>query len=401
MLFVYLLRFLKGIVGFTLTGGFIERFLNLCTRAGLPVFNTVRRPDSLSACTTARSYRQMRPIAKKTGVRMRLAYKRGLPFILQRYHKRVGLLAGAVFFALFLGVMSRFIWSIEITGNENLSEGYILENLARCGIHERAYIGSIDTLSAERQMMVITPELSFIAINLRACTAQVQLGERELPPEMIDTADPCNIIAARAGRIVEMEVYDGTPAVKVGDGVREGELIVSGYMEGLRVKRGYAVHARARVIAEFEQEVHIEIPLHEQLREPVGETKTKRSLQLFGLRIPLYLSGAPKGPCDLTTRTVQPVVLGLRLPLQIVAESYQPVAVQTIKRSEEQAREQAQKELWQYQQDFSSIGEVMGKTASGKLSGERYVLDAVFTMRQDIARQKPFTVQEEEPALPE
>ncbi|MCI8443041.1 MAG: sporulation protein YqfD [Provencibacterium sp.] len=395
MLFVYLLRFLKGIVGFTLTGGFIERFLNLCTRAGLPVFNTLRRPDSLSACTTARAYRQMRPIARKTGVRMRIAYKRGLPFILQRYHKRIGILIGTAFFVLFLGVMSRFIWSIEITGNETLSEEYILENLARCGIHERAYIGSIDTLSAERQMMLITPELSFIAINLRACTAQIQLGEREMPPEMIDTREPCNIIAARTGRIVEMEVYDGSPVVKVGDGVREGELIVSGYVEGLRVKRGYAVHARARVIAEFEEEVHIEVPLREQLREPVGEAKVKRSLHLFGLRLPLSFGGAPKGSFELTTRTVQPVVLGLRLPLQIISESYQPVAVQAIELSESQAREQAQKQLWQYQQDFSAIGEVVGKTASGKLSGERYLLDAVFTMRQDIARPQPFTVSEE------
>ncbi|MCI8622509.1 MAG: sporulation protein YqfD [Provencibacterium sp.] len=400
MLFVYLLRFLKGIVGFTLTGGFIERFLNLCTRAGLPVFNTVRRPDSLSACTTARSYRQMRPIAKRTGVRMRLSYKSGMPFILQRYRKRIGLAAGVLLFALFLGGMSRFIWSIELEGNDTLADQYLLDNLAKCGVYERAYIGSLDTLSAERKMLVLTPEISFIAINLRASTAQVQIKEREMPPEMIDTGTPCNVVAARTGQIVEMEVYDGSPVVKVGDGVEEGDLIVSGYVEGLSVKRGYAVHARAKAVAEFEEEVRIEVPLREELREPAGKTVTKRSLRLFGLRIPLYFTGPPKGPSDQVTRTVQPVVLGLRLPVQFTTERYSPVLVETVTLTEEQAREQALGELWQYQQDFSSIGEVVGKTAVGKLEGDRYVLNAVFTLQQDIARQQPFAVEENAAVMP-
>lgn len=394
MLFVYFIRFIKGIVSFSLTGGFIERFINLCAREGLPVFNTVRRQESLSACTTAHAYRHMRPIAKRTGVRMRITDKRGLPFLLHRYRKRVGLLIGLLLFALFLGGMRQFLWDIEFEGNETLSEEYLLGKLRECGVYERAYIGAIDTLSAERQMMLITPELSFIAINLRASTAFIQLSERETPPEMIDTGEPCNIVAARTGQIVEMEVYDGMPAVKVGDGVQEGELIVSGYMEGLKIKRGYPVHARARVIAEFEEPVRIEIPLNEQLREPVGEPVIKHRLHLFGLAIPLYLTRPPKGPCDLQVRTTQPIVLGLRLPLQFSVESYQPIAEQEITLTEEEARAQAQQALWQYQEDFSAIGEVVGKTAAGKLEDGQYVLEANFTLRQDIARSKPFTVED-------
>ena len=35
----------------------------------------------------------------------------------------------------------------------------------------------------------------------------------------------------------------------------------------------------------------------------------------------------------------------------------------------------------------------MGKTALGKLEDGKYILEAVFTLRQDIARPKPFTVE--------
>ena len=40
-----------------------------------------------------------------------------------------------------------------------------------------------------------------------------------------------NIKAARDGQIVRMEVTHGTPQVKIGDGVAEGQLLVSGITE--------------------------------------------------------------------------------------------------------------------------------------------------------------------------
>ena len=396
MLFIHLIRFVKGVVGFTLSGGFIERFLNLCTRAGIPVFDTHRTAQGLEARTTARGYRKMRPIAKKTGVRLRMSEKSGLPFWLIRYRKRVGFLIGLGFFVLFLGVMSRFIWNIELSGNETLSDEYLLENLKACGIREGAYIGDIDVTQAQREMLLLTPELSWIAINLRASTADVEIREREMPPEMIDTETPCNVVAGRTGQIVRMVVYDGQPVLREGDTVQEGELIVSAYMEGIKNKeRGHLVHARAEVIAEFVEDVSIRVPLAEEVREPMGETVKKHSLTLFGLRIPLYLTGAPKGPSDCRTRTVQPIVMGLKLPLMLRTDTYQPLRIEQLTLTEDEAREEAMQQLWQYEEDFSSIGEIVGKEAKGEVSGGAYVLNARFTLRQDIARLKEIEVVEE------
>lgn len=79
MFFVKLLRFLRGTVLFKLTGGFSERFINLCGRGGIPLWDFTAHPLGFSAHTTAKGYKRMRPYAKKTGVKIRIQRKEGVP----------------------------------------------------------------------------------------------------------------------------------------------------------------------------------------------------------------------------------------------------------------------------------------------------------------------------------
>ena len=126
----------------------------------------------------------------------------------------------------------------------------------------------------------------------------------------------------------------------------------------------------------------------------------KRSLHLFGLDIPLHLTGAPKSPSERETETGSPKLFGVKIPLQITTDTYRLVEVHTATLSEAQAREQALEQLNQYESDFSSIGTIASKTASGRLEGEEYVVDAQFLLQQDIARQKEIDVVEEPSAQP-
>lgn len=357
-------------------------------RAGIPVFDARRTNHSIRAFTTARSYRHMRPVAKKTNVRMRIADKKGLPFILRRYRKRIGLMIGLLLFVLFLGGMSQFLWNIEVEGNERISTETVLERLRECGVYEGAYMRGIDSFEAERQMMLLLPDISWIAVNLRGSTASVELRERSLPPEIIDDNTPCNVVAARTGQIVEMEVYDGEPVLRVGDTVEEGQLVVSSFVGGIRNREiGRLVHARARIIVEFTEDVEIRIPLEEEIREPLGTSFVKRSVTLFTLKIPLYF-GLPDAPCNVYSKTTQPFLLGLRLPLTISTDVYEPVAIHTLLFTEEQAREEALSRLIDYERDFSQLGKIMSKTANGAREGESYVVRARYILRQNAAQEQ-------------
>ena len=52
------------------SGGFPERFLNLCSRVNIPYWDVCCTNGVVFARTTPEGYRMMRPCAKKAGMRM-------------------------------------------------------------------------------------------------------------------------------------------------------------------------------------------------------------------------------------------------------------------------------------------------------------------------------------------
>lgn len=191
----------------------------------------------MKAFTTLKSYKKFRPYARKAGVRLRVRERRGLPFLLRRYRKRIGIALGvAVFFGILWG-LSLFVWSVEVTGNTSVSTDYILNNLSSLGFHQGTLKSEFDVVDLQRRCLVEMPELSWIAINIRGSNAVVEVAaERDLPPEIIPSDRPCNIKASASGQILELEVYDGKAMVLRGEGVTEGQLLVSGSLRTSRAK---------------------------------------------------------------------------------------------------------------------------------------------------------------------
>ena len=93
MFLIKLLRFLFGYVRFESGGGFPERFLNLCAQAHFPLWEVTSRGGTMKAFTTVKCYKKFRSYARKAGVRLRVKERRGLPFLLRRYRKRIGIVS--------------------------------------------------------------------------------------------------------------------------------------------------------------------------------------------------------------------------------------------------------------------------------------------------------------------
>ena len=79
MLLIRWIRFMRGTVTFQIEGDFAERFLNLISKNGIPVFQTRYRDEVFYATTTAKSYHRIRPFVRATHVRVRVAERHGFP----------------------------------------------------------------------------------------------------------------------------------------------------------------------------------------------------------------------------------------------------------------------------------------------------------------------------------
>ncbi|MBP0963380.1 MAG: sporulation protein YqfD, partial [Oscillospiraceae bacterium] len=173
-----LIRYFRGWVRFRVTGGFPERFINLCALKGLPLWDGQRRGEECFFTTRAACYRRLRPCAKGAGVRLKVVERGGLPFGLHRRRKRWGLVVGAAVCVALLVASSHFLWNVRVVGNHRLEEQLVLEKLETLGVKPGVRLNGIDVQSVERRLMLELEELGWVAVNLQGSTAVVQLQER-------------------------------------------------------------------------------------------------------------------------------------------------------------------------------------------------------------------------------
>ena len=109
-------RWLQGFVRFYIIGNSPERFINIITKNRISIWNTERVDGKMFACMFAKDYINIRDLAKKSRVRLKVKSRHGLPFFIRAHKDRVGILVGVAVFAMIVYVMSCFVWTIGVVG---------------------------------------------------------------------------------------------------------------------------------------------------------------------------------------------------------------------------------------------------------------------------------------------
>lgn len=287
MLIINVIRYILGYINFRAFGGFSDRFLNLCTRDGIPLWNIKNVKGNISATTTINGYFAIRGPAKKSGMRVMAVEKKGLIFFLKRNKVRVGLLIGAIVFACFILLLSQFVWSISLVGNIDLEEDYLLAQFEKYGVKVGASISSIDDNDIAQKVVSEVPELSWAAVNRKGTVVVIEVREKTPAPEKYDNSIPTNLIADENGLILSIDVLSGVEEIKPGSAVTKGDLLINGvitYADG----REKLVHADGYVKALVDRKETFsgnDFTVHSLIQE-----KTRKKLFVFGLEIPLGAS---------------------------------------------------------------------------------------------------------------
>ena len=387
MFFLRFIRYLHGYVKFKAQGAFIERFLNLAARDRIPVWDGRKRGAVYTGHTSAGAYRKLRPHARKSGVRIHVVEKQGLPFKRRRYKNRRGLLVGFLLFLSFIFLTSRFIWRVEVSGNERVPESEIIAVLEKNGVTPGAMRSSIDVRGAERRILMALEDLSWIALNIKGGTVHAVVRERDLMPPMVDPNMPCNIVAARSGQIMSMIVYEGQALKAVGDAVLEGDIIVSGITED-RLGQNLFRHARAKVMARVQHQIIVETPLVQNEFVETGEIKTRRFFHVFGWDLPLFLPRKIPFPyhVDRSQRFLQ--IAGKELPAGIFTERYVLMKEQEVTYTENEAQNMALHTLEILRKTQLDGAEIIDKAITGRVKDGVFVLKADYICDMDIASER-------------
>lgn len=348
-----LFKFLKGYVIIELYGRHVERFLNICTRRGIGVRDIHYGADgTVRACIEQKKFKLLRPIAYKTRTKVHIVKKKGFFDLRFRYGKRYGLLAGIAVGIIFIFAAPHFIWTVEISGNDEVPEDSIVQALHEAGIYRGAWKGKIpDGFEVKRIILNNNPNLIWAWAYIKGTNADVRVYERELPPLIVDRDTPCSIAAACDAYVESVRAFNGERIEKGGNAVRAGDILISGkvgvYKEGYPEKYMY-VHAQGDIVSYTQRSESGVYRQEYESRTPTGRAVSKPYIDIFGKRINLYRSencGFDEYDSEEFGKSFAGVLLG-GTRYKEVAVSSEPMSLDgTLQRAKEELEQKIAKKL--------------------------------------------------------
>ena len=311
---ISIIRYILGYINFRAFGGFSDRFLNICTRDGIPLWNIKNVKGNISASTTINGYLSIRNAVRKSGMKVMVTERKGLIFFLKRNKIRAGLLFGAIVFVSLIFILSQFVWSVSLVGNIDLQEDYLLSAFQKYGIKVGATISSIDDSDIAERVVSEIEELSWAAINRKGNVVVIEVREKTPAPEKYDNSVPTNLIADENGLILSIDVLSGNEEIKPGSAVTKGDLLISGvitFADG----REKLVHGDGFVKALVTRKEKFngnDFSVHNLIEE-----KTRKKLFFFGIEIPLGASVGDEFYCKHKSFIESEKIL---LPLGMITE---------------------------------------------------------------------------------
>ncbi len=334
-------NFLRGSVRIEVRGAGVERFFNICAANGIDFWGVRRTAgDCLEASVRIGGFFALRPFARRCMCRIHVVEKRGAPFYGRRLRRRRALLTGAVLCAVFLYVLSGFVWTIGIEGCESVTQAEVMMLLEQNGLRVGARTAGIDTAKLRNNLLRQSGRLSYLAVNLRGSHAQVIVRERGTEREPVDVSTPCDVVADRPGVIARLIVRNGAAAAEVGKTVAVGDLLAGGSMVSQQGEVRL-VHADAEATVRTWRTVRLALSERIDGARETGAKKTRRALIIGAKRFNLYfVESAPFACYDKKVEKKSlSVSENLLFPLALVTETYTELERCPLELSEEKCAE--------------------------------------------------------------
>ena len=338
-------NYLLGYVRITIEGYFIERLMNLCSNKGILIWNSKRKKTTLlEANVSIKDFRQIVKIAKQAKCKVSIKQKKGLPFIFNKYRKRKIFFFSLILIIVAISSLSNFVWNIEVIGNEKIDKKEIIQTLKKEGLEVGTLKNKVNTKEIINKMRLDRNDLAWIGIDIRGTNAIVKVVEADKKPDIIKEDDYCNIVATKAGIIEKVNAINGTPLVKKGDVIKEGTLVIGGWLEGKYTGTRY-VHANGSVQAKVWYTQNERVELNQVISRKTENEETKYSVRINNFTINFYKTLSKFKKYDTIEQNKKIKLFSdFYLPIEIIEKNNYELVEETITYTKEQAKQKAEEE---------------------------------------------------------
>ena len=272
-------------ISICISGEQVERFLNLCAYHNIKFYNIEKKNDIYYVNISALDFFKIKSFANKTSVKYRIINKNGLYFRIKQ------LMKSKVFFILpficisILWFSSHFLWNVNLEGNISITQDMIKDYLHQKGIYYGMLLKDIPINQLKSDLRNDYPQINWVSVYLEGTTLQIALKEND---NKIYTADKYasseNIVASTSGIVESILIRKGTAAVKVGDEVKKGDILIKGVIdipaEDGSVKQSVLCQADGDVVLICHHSINNSIPLKYTEKEYTSHKLNKLEFQI-------------------------------------------------------------------------------------------------------------------------
>lgn len=317
-------RSLNGMVQIKLTSADPAAAISQINAAGITVYGANREDDDIITCFTVgrQDVKKLKVLAEKRGYDLTVIRRRGIYWIGKRFLRRPILTVGILLFLLIAMYLPTRVFFFRIEGNTTIPTRLILEKCQQCGISFGVSRSEVRSEKMKNALLQAIPDLQWAGINTSGCTAIITVRERtpaQLPNAQCGVS---SIVARRDGVITQITTTKGNPVCKVGQAVKAGEMLISGYTDcGIAIQ---ATRAQGEVYAATNRTLTAVTPLNWDAQGSKSATTKKYSVIIGKKRINFYKgSGISDATCDkMYEESYVTLPGGFRLPIIIVTESW-------------------------------------------------------------------------------
>lgn len=279
-------KYIKGYLRIKVWGFSPERFMNLCSNRDILLWNIERDGEIYFMNISIKGFYKLRPIVRKTGTRVAILERYGLPFFLPVLGKRKIFIAGMLFSVSFWLLSSLFIWDIELSGNclitSDVFQSFLKEQQVVLGMRKE----KLDIEELEKEIRRAFPQITWTSARLQGTKLKIDIKENDAPiiTEAFQKEDGGMDLAAEYdGTIVSMIVRRGVPKVSIGDTVEKGTILVDGkvpvYREDGTIREYQYVQADADLIVEHTRTFQANLPFDYIKKEYSGRNRKRYFLR--------------------------------------------------------------------------------------------------------------------------
>ncbi len=299
-----LIRFLQGYIQIRINGYSPERFMNLCRNNGIVLWDIMPAMHEYVMFMKCSDFKRIKAFAKKTGIRVVIQKKCGLPFLLHHNRKRKIFFLGIPLSILFLYIMTGFIWAFEFKGNSQITDDMLKQFLEQHSVTYGSRIADLDIDVTEKELREAFDCITWASMKIEGTKCVIELNENDLKaPDttLKEESEGTDLVAMEDGVIVSIITRSGVPKIKPLSSVKKGDILVEGCIpiydnDGNIIKYNYC-DADADIVIQYQYPVNDQISRYYQYKNYTGRETKKRYMKVgnltlawnpFKIRYPCY-----------------------------------------------------------------------------------------------------------------